>query len=114
MTPLIKGYLILKNVCLTNGIKSCCLITDLPNGWPALQTRLLNELIYTARRLGDPSLAVRYDPSCAGASYTVHENQTTVFSRLNVFKMFCSVCINTDCNILVPYVHVMPYVIPYV
>lgn len=37
------------------------LFTDLPNGWPALQIRLLNELIYTARRLGDPSLAVRYD-----------------------------------------------------
>lgn len=35
------------------------LFTDLPNGWPALQIRLLNELIYTARRLGDPSLAVR-------------------------------------------------------
>jgi len=33
---------------------------DRPNGWPALQTRLLNELIYTARRLGDPSLAVRH------------------------------------------------------
>ena len=37
------------------------LFTDLLNGWPALQIRLLNELIYTARRLGDPSLAVRYD-----------------------------------------------------
>lgn len=35
------------------------LFTDLPNGWPALQIRLLNELIYTARRLGDPLLPVR-------------------------------------------------------
>ncbi|KAL9963219.1 hypothetical protein ACROYT_G032397 [Oculina patagonica] len=35
-------------------------LKDLPNGWPALQIRLLNELIYTARRLGDPSLAVRH------------------------------------------------------
>ena len=33
-----------------------------PDGWPALQTRLLNELIYTARRIGDPSLTVRYEP----------------------------------------------------
>lgn len=31
-----------------------------PDGWPALQTRLLNELIYTARRIGDPSLTVRH------------------------------------------------------
>ena len=58
-------------------LRNGCLITDLPNGWPALQVRLLNELIYTARRLGDPSLAVRYDPSCANAiaeaSYTVRE-----------------------------------------
>ncbi|RMX55514.1 hypothetical protein pdam_00024127 [Pocillopora damicornis] len=28
--------------------------TGATNGWPALQIRLLNELIYTARRLGDP------------------------------------------------------------
>ena len=51
--------------CLTNEINNI-LFTDLPNGWPALQIRLLNELVYTARRLGDPSLAVRYmyDPSC--------------------------------------------------
>ena len=67
-----KCYVILQNVtCLTQEINNI-LFTDLPNGWPALQIRLLNELVYTARRLGDPSLAVRYDPSCvtvvAGAS----------------------------------------------
>ena len=54
------------------------LLTDLPNGWPALQIRLLNELIYTARRLGDPSLAVRYGHLSAtaltSASYIVHMN----------------------------------------
>ena len=60
----VKCYVILQNVtCLTNEINNI-LFTDLPNGWPALQIRLLNELVYTARRLGDPSLAVRYDPSC--------------------------------------------------
>ncbi|XP_028513093.1 trafficking protein particle complex subunit 9, partial [Exaiptasia diaphana] len=31
-----------------------------PNGWPTLQIRLLHELVYTARRLGDPALAVRH------------------------------------------------------
>ncbi|PFX14220.1 trafficking protein particle complex subunit 9-like [Stylophora pistillata] len=34
--------------------------TGVTNGWPALQTRLLNELIFTARRLGDPALAFRH------------------------------------------------------
>ena len=54
-------YYVLKNLCLTNEMINF-LFTDLRNGWPALQIRLLNELIYTARRLGDPSLAVRYGP----------------------------------------------------
>lgn len=30
------------------------------NGWPALQIRLLNEIICTSRYLGDPSLSVRH------------------------------------------------------
>lgn len=34
--------------------------TGATNGWPALQIRLLNELIYTARRLGDPFGAFRH------------------------------------------------------
>lgn len=60
----VKRYVILQNsTSLTNEFNNI-LFTDLPNGWPALQIRLLNELVYTARRLGDPSLAVRYDPSC--------------------------------------------------
>ncbi|XP_071854715.1 trafficking protein particle complex subunit 9-like isoform X2 [Apostichopus japonicus] len=29
-------------------------------GWPALQIRLLNELVYTSRQLGDKKLAIRY------------------------------------------------------
>nr|XP_054752929.1 trafficking protein particle complex subunit 9-like isoform X1 [Lytechinus pictus] len=33
---------------------------DVPHGWPMLQIKLLNEMILTARRMGDHRLAVRY------------------------------------------------------
>ena len=66
-------------LCVTNEINNM-LLTDLPNGWPALQIRLLNELIYAARHLGDPSLTVRYDPSCVAAiaGVTWMKNETTL------------------------------------
>ena len=34
-------------------------LTDRPSGWPILQVRLVNELVFTARRMGDQRFAVR-------------------------------------------------------
>ncbi|XP_041361446.1 trafficking protein particle complex subunit 9-like [Gigantopelta aegis] len=35
-------------------------IKDHANGWPVLQFRVLHELVYSARRMGNPQLAVRH------------------------------------------------------
>ena len=32
---------------------------DAIDGWPVLQLRVLHELIYSARRMGNPAIAVR-------------------------------------------------------
>ena len=34
------------------------------NGWPVIQHRVLHELVYTARRMGNPQLAVRFVCPC--------------------------------------------------
>ena len=31
-------------------------------GWPSLQIRVLHELIFIARRLGNPTVAARWEP----------------------------------------------------
>ena len=40
-------------------IRSYNFFTDRPHGWPLVQLRVLHELIYSARRMGQPLIAVR-------------------------------------------------------
>ncbi|XP_071115106.1 trafficking protein particle complex subunit 9-like [Haliotis cracherodii] len=45
-------------------------LTDHPNGWPVIQYRILHELVYSARRMGNPQLAVRH---MTFLLYTMHD-----------------------------------------
>ena len=37
---------------------------DASSGWPAIKLRILHELIYSARRMGDAAIAIRYAVRC--------------------------------------------------
>ncbi|KAL8584214.1 hypothetical protein ACOMHN_034900 [Nucella lapillus] len=80
------------------------------NGWPVIQHRVLHELVYTARRMGNPQLAVRHNTLLLHTQYRhlSGDQQRETVVALETLTAKCQGVpqpLSTDTGIILPPIH---------